>query len=498
MKRNRRNGVILPALAGVMVLVQLAALLVSGRFVAGAWATHERASAERAARSAGLPLTPAAFAAKYPKPAEADNLADDLVMTAAAMRTALPAWQAFDLLEDDGRLTRQDGELPPADVVDVYRKAAASQRSALAVLNNFDQQLDPLTGRPAGDWPFIQPDGDDSILARRLPWLGGQRDLASLLRLRAMAQTADGDAAGALRAIRQGLGQARVTADSDYLTSVLTSLGINGSANDALDVLAANLRPDQIGDGPRQISRGDLRAMIALLLDGEPIRTSLARGLAGDVIMSLDTIDNAVDTDDVLRSLARTTDAGPFAPLQRRFAAESFAWLLQPLIDREAAAYLRFVTKAAGALDAADEPEWVARAPSDADYRAAENRFAPLPLAKYLVPSVDRAGRACLWRIADHHRAAAALAVRLYAADHGGDLPPTLAALVPDYLPAVPRDATAADAVIGYDPARRRLWTAGLDGDDDNGVSEADLLRDDPTQSNRDLRGRFDDVLVLR
>ena len=45
---------------------------------------------------------------------------------------------------------------------------------------------------------------------------------------------------------------------------------------------------------------------------------------------------------------------------------------------------------------------------------------------------------------ADGRLAATALALRLYAADHGGRYPGTLDELVPEYLPAVPLDPLAA------------------------------------------------------
>lgn len=47
--------------------------------------------------------------------------------------------------------------------------------------------------------------------------------------------------------------------------------------------------------------------------------------------------------------------------------------------------------------------------------------------------------------------AATALAIRLYEIDHG-QRPDTLEALVPDYLPAVPRDPFTLDQPIGYRP----------------------------------------------
>ncbi len=46
----------------------------------------------------------------------------------------------------------------------------------------------------------------------------------------------------------------------------------------------------------------------------------------------------------------------------------------------------------------------------------------------------------------DQHLAATALAIRWYAVDHSGQLPPTLDALIPKYLPAMPTDFLAADS----------------------------------------------------
>jgi hypothetical protein len=61
----------------------------------------------------------------------------------------------------------------------------------------------------------------------------------------------------------------------------------------------------------------------------------------------------------------------------------------------------------------------------------------------------------------------------LYAADHGR-VPDSLEALVPEYLPRVPTDALAPDGrfryVQGETLAEVRLYSVGLDGQDDGGV----------------------------
>ena len=77
------------------------------------------------------------------------------------------------------------------------------------------------------------------------------------------------------------------------------------------------------------------------------------------------------------------------------------------------------------------------------------------------------------WRVRTERRATAVLlAIELYQADHEGQAPPTLAALVPEYLPAVPTDPFAADeGGLCYLASGRTpiVYSAGKDGIDDGG-----------------------------
>ena len=67
------------------------------------------------------------------------------------------------------------------------------------------------------------------------------------------------------------------------------------------------------------------------------------------------------------------------------------------------------------------------------------------------------------------HVAATQLAIRLYAVDHDGRLPTSLAVLVPKYLSAVPTDPFAPlGTPIGYVPTASRpfvysVWDSGSD-----------------------------------
>src|SRR5690606_32105604 len=80
-----------------------------------------------------------------------------------------------------------------------------------------------------------------------------------------------------------------------------------------------------------------------------------------------------------------------------------------------------------------------------------------------LLPSLDRAVEAEFRSRTDRYLAAVTLAIHSYKRDNG-QLPPDLAALVPDYLPAVPIDPMAATGDLRYDASRGIVWSVGTDG----------------------------------
>jgi hypothetical protein len=100
-------------------------------------------------------------------------------------------------------------------------------------------------------------------------------------------------------------------------------------------------------------------------------------------------------------------------------------------------------------------------------------------VAVLLLPSLDRFANSHFRSLTDRRLAATVLAIRLFAADHDGNLPPDLDALVPQYLPSIPIDAMApVPQPLRYltrssDPI---LYSVGDNGTDDGG-SEADPTR---------------------
>jgi hypothetical protein len=83
------------------------------------------------------------------------------------------------------------------------------------------------------------------------------------------------------------------------------------------------------------------------------------------------------------------------------------------------------------------------------------------PLAMGLIPTYDRAAFTHYVALTQTRLAAAALALRAYAADHDGAMPSSLDDLVPQYLPALPADPlVAAPATLLYRDGM--VYSAGI------------------------------------
>jgi len=106
--------------------------------------------------------------------------------------------------------------------------------------------------------------------------------------------------------------------------------------------------------------------------------------------------------------------------------------------------------------------------------------------ASMLMPSLERAMETHYRSLTERRMTATMLAVRLYAADHGGRTPDTLDQLVPQYLPAVPADPMAPTTqplkyLPGPDPL---VYSVGVNGKDDGGSENAQPNRK-PNQATR-------------
>jgi hypothetical protein len=129
------------------------------------------------------------------------------------------------------------------------------------------------------------------------------------------------------------------------------------------------------------------------------------------------------------------------------------------------------VTKTVAAME---HPDWPS-ARMGMDHMQDVLAAAPIrhSFARILMPSMDRAVETSYRSRAERRMAAVVLAIRWYATEHQGQLPATLDALVPKYLPAVPRDAFMAGGEgalryvrAGPDP---RIYSVGHNEADDGG-----------------------------
>ena len=144
-----------------------------------------------------------------------------------------------------------------------------------------------------------------------------------------------------------------------------------------------------------------------------------------------------------------------------------------PLLRGDQAQLARWTADLAAAADAKTWPEFKDRiVPVEEAFDMGGFRDI---FASMLAPSLENAAEANFRCRLELAAADVALAIAEYAADHDGNFPPTLDALVPTYLPAVPRDPFAADAPLKYDAARALLWSAGRNAVDDGGSNALPL-----------------------
>ena len=298
------------------------------------------------------------------------------------------------------------------------------------------------------------------VVAVLLPQLSAQRRLAELIRTAAEVAAADGDSAGAVERIldlvRLGEAQNGPTIVSNMVGIGITSLAVQ-TLQDALPLL--EFAPASSATSGRSVGRRLARDLIAVLLDDGPERQGLARGIGGERVMTLDMLGNLADD----------------------------AWLLRPTFDATAVDLMPRYDRS----DQAFAQATAASAAGIANLRPGAGKRAGVGAEIFF--QGDRAVLSAARSIADRRLAATAVAVRLYQLNRGR-LPPTLDALVPDYLPAVPIDpmspvggpiryapayaapppATLPSTLPAAPTASPRVYSVGEDGLDTGGAGDPD------------------------
>ena len=323
----------------------------------------------------------------------------------------------------------------------------------------FDK-VDAATKCKGVDWQVVLKSPAISVL---LPDLAPQRKLARLVSSRALLNAHEGDDAAAMDDIERLLFIASAVDRQQFLVGHLVALGIGDMVCGDLAQMAPQLK---IGKGPREAPPRQVARIIAALLDDAPHRAALHRAIQGERMLELDTVRCLIDG----RLNLSQISGGPGSTGAQGAAVAAAGVALKPMMQEDATLMLRHVTAIIAALDAsADMPTYRAKEPVfPIDLQSAS--YGHL-VARILLPAFTRSIEVGYRGTVQRRLAAAALAVRWYAIDHGDKLPETLADLVPKYLPSVPLDALAANQPIRYinDPTKPTLYSVGPNGIDDGG-----------------------------
>jgi hypothetical protein len=392
-------------------------------------ARKEVAARIAAYKAKGEPILVADF---KPKPIPATDNAADAYLAAIKWldRPELdndPVWQ-IDVIPE--KLT--DAQWQQLD--DAVKKHAP----ALALIDQAD-------GREGADWMIDFKSPSIKIL---LPALNGARHSANLLRMAALTSHRAGRHDETVHRLTQMTRLARhVDNGHPALVGHLVACGITRLTTETVrDLVPTLIIAPATGPAPAgAASRQRVDALVAALLDVRTLGTGWVRCTMAERMFIHDiyeclmngriTMNEAFG--DPRQKTATTTPTPPRAELLAD---------LGPVLD--------YSTGLAEASKHGRLPDYRSRVPAQP--------VAQSVVARNLLPAYDRAAFTHYSTLAELRLAAAAVALRAFAADHNGGLPASLNDLVPKYLSAIPDDPlVAGPATIVYDG--QTVFSAGVD-----------------------------------
>jgi hypothetical protein len=333
------------------------------------------------------------------------------------------------------------------------------------------------------DWGvnFVRPP-----IATLLPHLNDARHLANTLGDAALYAHFRGSDAAAIETMRDVRHVAAALGQDPFVISHLVTVGIEMLAADRLQVIATRLRvaPEGLTDDgtalpstaraqlARPAARDPVRALIRELLDDRAFGQALKTAYCGERAAQIDTADWFAEMSTVLRPMYQL-EAARMAEQDEVLleAAAQTSWpAAQGVLARGAARRPppgpppRSVAAAFGLAGASPQRE-----PVDYTRLLSSTLLGTSPLGRPIVQHMRAR--------AEKRMTAVSLAAQLYRADHAGAWPPSLEAMVPQYLPQVPRDPLAqGDKPLGYVLAKGGLpdgsdrplvYSVGANGVDD-------------------------------
>lgn len=296
---------------------------------------------------------------------------------------------------------------------------------------------------------------------------------------------ADGNDGAAVEVMRDVLFVARAAGQVSSPIAAGMAGGFRSYAVNPLDTMGQTMH---VGRGSMAASPGQVKALINDLLWDEDFQTGLVAGQRMQLSKAAEWIDQ--------RRAARPQRQKmvDFFWMTRRPDTESrwARWLRVgmggPYYALQGARILQYRAAVVDALSATDYSSTCNRLPPTRRRAASDPPVAAIWVTRdfNLAGQDARGSLTYLYRgRAAARLAAVQVAVRWYACRHGGYLPPTLDALVPQYLPAIPTDPFATGgARIKYLPATTQpcVYSVGTNGFDDIGAGtwmpEVDLPLD--------------------
>ena len=300
------------------------------------------------------------------------------------------------------------------------------------------------------------------VITMLLPNLSPQRMLAKLARTAALQQHAVGNDAEAVEMMHDILDLARhVDRTSPCLISFLVAIAIDALGTSTVeymshDLLIATKNP-ATRDAAQPATRQQVEDLIRDLLEEQGLDDAWRHNLCGERMGQVDTMLGVIRRSPTSLLGNASLVAEPFL---------TPAWKLDTVILME---------RTTATIEAGLAPSWPAAQAAlpnpHPSPRCSADQIAHL--FGSILPGADDGAVQLRFRLLNERRMAAlALAIRLYEVEHG-HRPAALSELVPDYLPAVPRDPFDADnGSIRYRPDAPSplLYSVGLNGIDENGA----------------------------
>jgi len=378
------------------------------------------------------------------------NAAIDLRAAAAAITLA-----------DEQKEFRDDFEQPYLPLTDqqlaILRAIVQSNSNALRLAR-------AARGKPGLAWNLKL---QSPVINSNLTDLAPQCNLADLLVMAAISSHLSADDQAALEAIEDLLFVGCALQKQPAMMAYLVGGGITDRATETIVEIAHDLRTGSAPAPAVAADRQRVGALIRRLLDEDAARQSFIFAMYSERMMLLDaTRCLAAGQTNIAMMFPSPSAQGPSAT-----ALAVTYTVLRPLLLRDGIRVLRVPTQIADAVAA---PTWPAAKSLIPDAANSQRFSTPHIGVGMLLASLDRVLERHYRLAADRRAAATVLAIRLYAIDHGNKLPPKLADLVPQYLPAVPQDPLAPDgSPFRYLPRDKDpiLYSVGDNGVDDQGGS---------------------------